>query len=98
VNQIKKSSSAGALAPPSNKVRRGSSAKDLFRQSRIKATSADDIVDWINTKISAVRPGVKISGLADPAIDASFLIDLLSVLSPASVNLSLVDKCKSFII
>eukprot|EP01102_Stenamoeba_stenopodia_P013085 TRINITY_DN4192_c0_g1_i1.p1 TRINITY_DN4192_c0_g1~~TRINITY_DN4192_c0_g1_i1.p1 ORF type:complete len:1145 (+),score=508.11 TRINITY_DN4192_c0_g1_i1:42-3476(+) len=93
VNQIKKSSSAGAqLAPPQNKVRRGSSAKDLFRQSRIKATSADDIVDWINSKISTVRPGVKITGLADPVIDAAFLIDLLSVLSPSNVDLSLVDK------
>lgn len=94
VNQARKLA-AGNLAAAKHPTRRAASAKDLFRQSRIKATSADDIIDWVNTKIAAVRPDTKIASLTDPIVDASFYLDLISALAPGKVDQSLVDKANS---
>jgi len=73
-----------------------STAKDLFVQSRIKSTSNEDLLEWINSKITAFRPGVKISSLTDPQLDIAFLLDLVSAVLPAgSVDRSLIASGSS---
>jgi len=73
-----------------------STAKDLFVQSRIKSTSNDDLLEWINSKITAFRPGVKITALTDPQLDVSFFLDLVSAVMPAgSVDRSLISSGSS---
>eukprot|EP01101_Sappina_pedata_P006777 TRINITY_DN3464_c0_g1_i1.p1 TRINITY_DN3464_c0_g1~~TRINITY_DN3464_c0_g1_i1.p1 ORF type:complete len:1580 (+),score=959.31 TRINITY_DN3464_c0_g1_i1:84-4742(+) len=68
-----------------------SAAKDLFLQSRIRATTKDDILEWINTHIAKTRPGVTIKSIEDPQINTLLFLDILSSALPAGeVNRALI--------
>jgi len=99
INQVRKYAVANAPqkpAPPKGaKTRRHSSAtaKDLFIQSRIKSTSQEDIVEWINKKLEGKKSPIK--SLDDPRLNSIFLIEFLAQLMPEHADASLISTANT---
>jgi len=91
-NQIRKMTLGEKDAQKKSAVRRSSTAAtDLFRQSRIKATSDEDVVEWINSNIKSVRPDFAVKSLESDKIDVLVLADLVSAFLPLRRDLIQTD-------
>eukprot|EP01103_Thecamoeba_quadrilineata_P002657 TRINITY_DN12572_c0_g1_i1.p1 TRINITY_DN12572_c0_g1~~TRINITY_DN12572_c0_g1_i1.p1 ORF type:complete len:1716 (-),score=557.02 TRINITY_DN12572_c0_g1_i1:63-4877(-) len=97
VNQVKKAFGTTVVEKDKDKKRHNprrsvSSAKQLFVQSRIKATSDEDVIEWINKKMKVARnnPKFELASLEDPRVDLVLFFDLITACSPNALKPSLI--------